>query len=219
VSHAGPHRQLPLSQSLAAILADGPASGGMTINRLLEKTQGRGLYLVIMVLCLPFVVPVSVPGMSVVLGSIVAILSFSLVLGLQPRLPRFIGERPLPPGLQQRLLGGSVRFLRFLERGIKPRQTRWMGWRWARNTNALLITFMALLLALPLPTPPFFFSNSIPSYAIILLAASMMEEDGIMIWAGYAMVIVNGVFFGLIAEVLTGVLVKLWHALRGVGGS
>jgi len=57
-----------------------------------------------------------------------------------------------------------------------PRRTAWMSWRIARLGHALLIVFMAFLLTLPLPSPPFLGSNALPSYGIILLAVSMMEE-------------------------------------------
>src|SRR5450759_789945 len=60
----------PLSQSLAEILREDSAAG-LTLNRLLERTQGRGLFLVIILLCLPFIVPVSLPGLSTLMGSII----------------------------------------------------------------------------------------------------------------------------------------------------
>jgi hypothetical protein len=66
---------------------------------------------------------------------------------------------------------------------------------------------------LPLPAPPFFFTNSLPSYAIILLAASMMEEDGVLIWAAYALVLANIIFFGLIAGAIIKLLMKMFAGL------
>lgn len=215
---ARPH--LPLSERLAALLVESPASEALTVNRLMERTEGRGLYLVMVLLCVPFVIPVSPPGLSTVLGSIVALLSLGLAVGARPRLPGFIGERPLPPGLRRKLLGGGVKFLRFIERWVRPRRTTWLAWRAARCANALLIAFMAFLLALPLPAPPFFFTNTLPGYAIILLAVSMMEEDGILIWCGYAAALVTTVFFGVITGAIWEILsqhsdtIRHWLGLR-----
>ena len=56
----------PLSQKLAQILETNSARGHLTINYLLERTEGRGLYLVVMLLSLPFIVPVSIPGVITV---------------------------------------------------------------------------------------------------------------------------------------------------------
>jgi hypothetical protein len=203
----------PLSQSLAEILREDSAAAGLTLNRLLERTQGRGLFLVIILLCLPFIVPVSLPGLSTLMGSIILLLSLRLALGKSARLPAFLGERVLPRSVQQRAVGGSVKFLRWLEKFIRPRRTRWLGTRPAKLANIFFIAALSLLLALPLPTPPFFFSNSLPSYAIILIAASMMEEDGVLIWIAYAMVLANVVFFTLVGGAIAAAIAYGWEAL------
>jgi hypothetical protein len=70
-----------------------------------------------------------------------------------------------------------------------------------------------LLLALPLPSPPFFFSNSIPSYGIVVLSASMMEEDGVLIWVGYGLVIVNLIFFSLIGTAVLELFLRAYQML------
>ena len=203
----------PLSQRLAEILREESGTTGLTLNRLLARTEGRGIFLVIILLSLPFVVPLSLPGLSTVMGGIILLLSLRLALGKSPRLPAFLGERTLPPGVQQRAVGGSVKFLRWLEKFIRPRRTRWLATRPARLANTLLLAALALLLALPLPSPPFFFSNSLPAYAIILIAASMMEEDGVLIWIAYAMVLVNVVFFVLVGGAIAATLAHGWEAL------
>ena len=200
----------PLSRRLAQILEAKSPAGGVTINHLMEHTDGRGLYLVIMLLSLPFVVPVSIPGVSTVLGVIVAILCFRLALGLPPRLPRFLGARPLPAGLKKKVLSGSVRFLRVIENLARPRRTPWMTYRVARCANALLMTLMALLLALPFPPlPPF--TNSLPCYSLILLAASVMEEDGVLIWYSYALSLGTIIYLVIIAAVLEHAFPHLWR--------
>ena len=202
----------PLSQSLAQILESHPGGEAVTLNDLLRSTEGRGLYLVIILLSLPFIGPVSVPGMSTPLGAVIALLAFRLALGRTPRIPKKFGDRPLPKGLKKVILGGGVRFLRFIEKGVKPRRTVWMGWRLARLGHALLLVFMALMLALPLPPlPPF--TNALPSYALILVAASMMEEDGVMIWVGYAVSLGTTIYFAFWAEIIGSHFAKWYHSL------
>jgi hypothetical protein len=220
----------PLSQELARVLRETPAHG-VTMNYLLERTNGRGLYLLMILLCLPFVPLVSPPGLSGLLGGIVMILSLGLAVRMRPRLPAFIGERPLPPDLRQhlldflaaprgrgpqerptnfkeRLLRWGVAFLRFIERWSRPRRTAWMQWRVTRSGNALLIALLAFLLALPLPSAPFFPTNGLPAYAIILLAAAMMEDDGVLVWFGYTLALATIVFFASIGGTIVKVLEK-----------
>ena len=197
---------------MTQILKADSGLGKLTINHLLERTEGRGLYLVVMLLSLPFIVPVAIPGVSTVLGLIIALLSFRLALRLPPHLPKFMGERPLPPQLEKKILGGSVKFLRFVERLVKPRRTQWMSSRVAVSANALLMTLMGLLLALPFPPlPPL--TNSLPCYPLILVAASMMEEDGALIWVAYAVSLGTTIYLVIIASVLEHAVVKIYHSL------
>jgi hypothetical protein len=201
----------PLSQRLAALLDNPDPAYRSTVNALLARTEGRGVYLVMMLLSLPFVLPVSIPGTSTILGPIVILLALGRALHKPAMLPAFIGNRPLPDGLRRRLLGGGVRFLRWVERWVKPRRTVWLDHTWSRILNNLLLACLGLLLSLPLPSPPFFFTNTLPAYAIILVAASLMEEDGVLIFAGYAMVGLNVVYFTLIGGLLTAAGHQLWQ--------
>ncbi|MCX7721700.1 MAG: exopolysaccharide biosynthesis protein [Verrucomicrobiae bacterium] len=200
---AGTRGHEPLSQSLLELLARDSAAPPLTLNAILERTQGRGLYLVMVLLCLPFVVPVSVPGASAVSGGAIMILSLRQVIGKPPRLPRALGERPLPDQLSHRVVSASAKLIGKLEKLIRPRCTHWLETPIATVANGLLIAFMAFLLALPLPSPPFLFTNSLPSYAIILLALCMMERDGLAVWLGYAAAVGACVYFGLWAELIT----------------
>jgi hypothetical protein len=199
---AAPLMHEPLSQSLARILERGAASGTLTANQLIERTEGRGFYFLFIILSLPFVAWVSLPGMSTVLGSMIALLAFRLALGKEPRLPAFLGDRELPPKLKQNILSGGLKFCRFLEKGVRPRRTTWMTWRIARLLHALLVVFLAFLLALPLPSPPFIGSNALPCYGIILLAISMMEEDGMMIWFAYLASLVAVAYFAVLGGLI-----------------
>ena len=188
-----------LSENLAQLLESESTAEGITLNQLLEHTEGRGFYLVVILLSLPFIVPVSIPGVSTLLGLSVALLSFKLAFGASPRLPKFMGNRKLSPDFKEKVLRGSVKIVRLVEKFAKPRHTPWMTTRPARFINALLMTFMGLLLALPFPPlPPL--TNALPCYCIILLAATMMEEDGTMIWVAYVFSI--GTVFYLALNIL-----------------
>src|SRR5512137_2670055 len=113
----------PLSQDLARLIEEDSSRADLTLNRLLERTEGRGLYLLMILLCLPFIIPFSVPGLSTVMGTVIMMLSLRLGLGKSARLPKSLGERKMSPALQQRVLVGGTKFLRFLEKVVRPRRT------------------------------------------------------------------------------------------------
>lgn len=212
-----PH--VPLSVRLNTLLEQDSGAQGMSLNFMLQRTEGRGIFLVMMFACLPFVVPVSLPGLSMVMGLIVGVLSVRLALGKPPALPRSLGEHVLKPKTVRRILKASVRFLRFLERMVRPRRTQWLGCPSAMFLNGALMAFMAFVLALPFP-PLVPFTNSLPSYAIILIAVSVMEEDGVTIWLGYLAVVATLIYFGLMGGVLLPPLLRWSHGLlQTVGGS
>jgi len=210
-----PHE--PLSQRLQAIIAQGGEASPLSFNALLERTEGRGLYLVILLLCLPFVLPVSIPGTSTPFGLGIAWLALRFALGRPTRLPSRLGDRPLGAKTRHLLLSGGQRVLRFLEKFVRPRRTAWLGWRTAQQWNAALLLLMALLLAIPLPpVPPF--TNALPAYSIILITVSMMEEDGWMIWVGYATALATVLYLAFWAGLIVAVIQRyLEPVLRGLG--
>ncbi len=203
-----------LSEKLAQMLEQNSSSAGVSLNHLLEKTDGRGFYLVVILLALPFIIPMAIPGVSTVLGLSVSLLSFKLAFGVQPRLPKIMGDRTLSPDYQRKVIKGSVKIVRIVEKFARPRRTPWMTTRIARSFNALLMTLMGLLLALPFPPfPPL--TNALPCYCIILLAASMMEEDGVMIWFAYLLSLGTVVYLALNVFVIYEAVKKSIELFRG----
>jgi hypothetical protein len=207
-----------LSQTIADLVAE-KAGEPLSLNRLLDRMEGRGIYLLLIALCVPFVVPVSLPGLSTVMGGIMSILLLGILFGKRANFPPFLGDRVFPPVIQRRIVAGSIAFLRWIEKFVRPRRTQWLRWRIVEIVNASILLALALLLALPLPSPPFFFTNSIPGYAIILLSASIMEQDGLLIWVGYAAAVANVVFFTLIGGGVAQVILKFWPVLSHSTGA
>ena len=209
------HHAETLSQELARLVDQAPADRSLTLNSLLRDTVGRGLFLVVILLSLPFITPIPLPGVSMVMGLVIGVLAVRLALGLPPRLPRALGERSLEAGFSQKVLSASVKLLQLVEKLAKPRHSAWLDRAPVRFANALLVALMALLLMLPFPSfPPF--TNSLPAYSIILLAASMMEEDGVLIWVAYAISAGTAIYLMLILAALESAFQRLYNYLFAV---
>ncbi|MBI3881516.1 MAG: exopolysaccharide biosynthesis protein [Verrucomicrobia bacterium] len=206
----------PLSKDLEAVVRAEVPPGGLTLNDLIRRTEGRGVYLLIVLLCLPFVQPIPLPGFSTVLGVVIIFLAYRLVFPEPRGLPRFIGDRVLPPGFQIRVVNGSIRFLRWVEKVVRPRRTVWLQTRPARAFNALLIVVLAALLALPIPIP---FTNQPPGFSILLLALAMMEEDGVLVWFAYALALVTAAWFTMLAFFGEKAIVMVFEFLKRAGHS
>ena len=201
---------VPLSKTIKALLDDLPEGQKITVNWMISNTGGRGIYLVFIWLSLPFVVPVSLPGFSVVVGLVFLCLCWSMLRGDVWRLPRVIGDRPLPLNRESRFYRASMRFLVWLERWVKPRKTEWIHWRLVSTLNTLLLAFLAFLLVCPVPglIP---FTNSLPTYSIIAIAAGMMEEDGVCMSLGYILFLATCVYFLLIGGSIIALLNRYYE--------
>lgn len=208
VPAAGPHHHQPLSQLLTDLLAQAPAGTDFTLNQLLLRSEGRGIYLFMILLCLPFLQPVPLFGLSTPLGLMICILALRHAIGLPPRLPKRVGERPLPDRFKDTVLGGSSRVLKRMEKYVKPRRDKWLASAPSRWVHCLLVAVLALLLALPLP-PFVVFSNVVPGVVLVLICISMMEEDGVLIWFGYVGVIGNIIYFGVVVA-SANLIVRHW---------
>ena len=121
------------------------------IRALVEGTPGRGFHLVMILLSLPFIPPVPLPGLSTVVGIAVALMSCRVAWRLAPRLPSFPGNRELSRERMEAFVRKTAAVLRVIERIVKPRLGDWMTWPAARFFNAMLLALMGVLLALPLP--------------------------------------------------------------------
>ncbi len=209
----------PLSSDLEEILLKNSDPAGATLNSLMLHTEGRGVYLVMVLLCLPTLTPVPLPVINNILGVVLFLMALSLAAGRVPRLPKFIGDRRLTPSQWEKVLKASVKVVRFLEKFIRPRKTQWLGWRAARIINATIMALLAILLALPTP-PGILFVNSLPSIAILIIALAQMEEDGLVIWIGYGVAAGAVVYFIFLFKVMiiaakaSGAwLAQFWHNL------
>jgi hypothetical protein len=186
----------PLSVELAALQAR-LAGETMQLHTILEALQGRAFELLMVVLVLPFAVPVSVPGMSTPFGVTIAIIAAQLALARMPWLPGRVLRARIPAGFLTKVLAATKGVVAFLERFLRARlpvATR------SRTVIALHfggIIVAALLLAVPLPVP---LTNVLPGWAILLIALGLMERDGLFIAAGHIMVLASLAYFALLGE-------------------
>lgn len=146
-------------------------------------------------MCLPFMAPFAMPGVSNVFGVVIAMLAWRILRGEPARLPRRLGNRSVQGRVLARVVAASIRVLGWVERLTRPRGPAWLQGAQLRRFNALVLAYGGLLLAAPIP-PIIPVSNLAPAIGILLVAASMMERDGIMIWAGYAATLGATVYIG-----------------------
>lgn len=185
-----------ISVALARLLvvADGRS---LAIGQMVRILQGRGLHLIVILLCLPFLSPVSVPGISIPFGLAIAYSGLRIAFGREPWIPDWVLRRSLPPRVLQRVVAVGIRLHERLERIMRPRLIIASS-ATGRTFAGLAIAIAGIFLSLPVP-PPFPLTNTIPSLAIILISLGLMERDGWLIIWGYVLIFIGTVYLAGIA--------------------
>jgi hypothetical protein len=137
----------------------------------------------LIVLGLPFCLPIPLPGLSVVFGVVLVFVGLRIAFGHRPWLPRWLLNRPLK---QESLLGLARALARFEKRTskmLRPRLVILCRDPRIHRLNGILVALMGVLLALPLPIP---FTNIPAAIPILLIGLGMLEDDGLFVVFGYA---------------------------------
>ena len=169
----------------------------ITLRDLLAMMGESGLLLLCAFLSLPFLFPVSIPGVSTVFGAGIVLISAAITLNRLPWLPAKVADRRLESGKLRPVLERGVTFLRRIDRFFKPRMGGLTSGAVMNRINGLVLMGAGLLLMAPLGLIPF--SNTLPGVAILLLAAGISQRDGLVVLAGYVMVVLTIVYFAALA--------------------
>lgn len=184
-----------ISEVLKETARSAPA-GGLTIRELLERLGDNGLFMLCIILTVPFLLPVSIPGTSTPFGLLIALIGISLLTDRSPWLPSRLLNHRLSSDRLRLILERGARFFHRIERWTFPRLPVLTASRMMRAVNGSLLTASAILMMAPLPLP---LSNTLPAYGVLFLAAGCMGRDGYLLAGGYAMVALTILYFSLVA--------------------
>lgn len=190
------YADLSASEAIAQLLArmDKP---NFSVRELMAMMGEKGLLMLCALMTLPFLFPVSIPGVSTVFGLAILLIALSISAGRLPWMPSFVADRQLDTGKLKPVLQRGVTVLKKLDRVMRPQRLRILTAGVMNNFNGLAIMFAAALLMLPLGLVPF--SNTLPAVAVLLLALGVSQRDGLMVLGGYLMIVGTLVYFAMLA--------------------
>lgn len=154
--------------------------GRTSLGDIVESMRHSGFGLVMVFLCLPFLQPIPMAGLSTALGFVIIVLSVQMILQ-RPSLwiPRKLAEKEISEKTGRALVDAAAKFFKFVETFVKPR-LNFIARRERLIGIAILIS--AALLALPIPIP---LSNMICAVPIVLMALALLEGDGLLALLGF----------------------------------
>ena len=196
------------SRRLSDILVEVAGSGRQTVSvsEVLRAVGERSFGALLVLFAMPNVLAGVLPGLSVVLGVPLMLLSLQLLVAAdRPWLPARVLRFELRRTDLARLVARTVPYLRRLERALRPRLLLLTG-PWAERlagAGCLVLSFMVFL---PIP-----FANLLPAAGVLLFGLAMLERDGLVALAAAT---VLGICLLLFGGVVLGVLAASAHVLR-----
>lgn len=184
-------------KSLSAQLGDlarGFGEKPVRLGEVGERLRGRGWYVLLILLSLPFMTPIPLPLVSTLIGMLILAIGLRLTIGREPEIPVRFRDRELPAKFFPAVFKASAALVNRLEKVLKPCGL-FMSTSLLRRVGGCMIATAAVLLLLPLPVP---FSNFFPALSILLLASAALVRDARCFAAGVVALLLSLAFFAAI---------------------
>jgi len=166
----------------------------VTLGELRAAVGDRSFGAMLVLLAIPNMVAGLVPGLSILLGLPLILVSWQLLVGTErPWLPRRLVRLEIPRSDLRRIVGRVQPFLQRLERALKPRLEFLMA-PWAERLIGLACLGLSFFVFLPIP-----FANLLPAAGILLFGCALLQRDGLMALAAMGAVCVSAALFGGVA--------------------
>lgn len=166
----------------------------LSVKEITELVGSEAQALITLVLSIPFVVLLPAPGLSILFGVVILINGFRIARKKPLWIPKKLHERKLSGDAFAKNLRRPLPFVRWLERFIKPRGTVYQHSPILQVVNGCFLVMGGFFLLLPLPPG----TNFLPGLGTLFLSLGILEEDVLMLWAGYLLMLITFVIYILI---------------------
>ena len=154
-----------------------------------EVKGDRGFGFLLLLLALPAALPLPAPGYATPFGIVMASLGLQMLIGrTHPWVPSFLARRSVPFSLFTFSVRNARIPLRVVELFIRPRLQRLARHRLMLPGLGLTVCILSCMMSVPIPL-----TNTAPSFAIFLIAAGLIEEDGLFLLLGMLLAPAAGV--------------------------
>ncbi|MEK2687627.1 exopolysaccharide biosynthesis protein [Bdellovibrio sp. GT3] len=186
------------SEFIAAmdLLQEEAGHGDLSLKRVFQLLGEEGHGMILLFLCLPYLFPIPVPGLSTISGILIILVSFFLLRRRPPWLPKRWEQVSVSAKTVLKLSNYAEKVWTYVAKIVRKRMQFFYELQAFRVLNFLVLSVNACLLALPLPIP---FSNTVPAIAIVLSAIGYLERDGLFTLFSYLWCAIVASFFTSLA--------------------
>lgn len=197
---------------LEALRAAAAAAEPPRVGEVLAGGGASAFAVALIVLCLPFLQPISLGPLSTIGGLALATLGWQLARGdARPWLPAALASARLDSAQWAQLAASADRVLGWASHVVRPRLSRWTQGRRGRRTAGMLIIMAGLMLAVPVAGIPF--NNTLPAFAIVCAAFALLGEDGLMFFLAVGWLVATVAYFVLLFQIFVAMFTALWSWL------
>lgn len=190
-------------------LCDGDPNDHLALRDLIGGLGRSTFGVLLFIATIPAFIPI--PGVAGALsGPLVVLVGLHLLILLRkPWLPEFVARRGPQRSTLIRFDRVGDRWLRWLEKLVRPRMTAMIDHPVATVFTGLQLVLLGVLLALPIPFTNFMFAGLLLVYALALL-----ERDGALMLLAWVAGVVAIYVFGAVSGNLAAML---WAWVAGLG--
>jgi hypothetical protein len=176
-------------------------NGRVTIGDLIDAFGKRGHAALLILLGAPNMLPLPLPGLSMLSGLPLLFVTVQIALGRPvPWCPDRLRARSIDRADFLRITGFVLPRLERLERIVRPRwSVLTMGL--PRRTLGVFAMLLAVTLILPLP-----FGNGLPGLALAIIGLALLERDGLLVIVGGVTGLAGAAVVALAGAAIVGML-------------
>jgi hypothetical protein len=183
----------------------------ITLGEFVNQLGDSALMLVSVFCILPFLQPIPIPGVSTVLGLIIALQGIALIFNKKVLLTKRMGKLQFDEKRVKQIKNGLEKIINSMEKVVKTRGVHYIDMPLCRIICGSNIFLLALFLSLPLPLPG---SNFIPAIGIFSICLGILERDLVWVVIGnlYSFLVYLLIFLG--TTLLHDTINKLFHFIN-----
>lgn len=167
----------------------------LSLGEALDSLKTSAFALSTVLLCLPFLQPLTLGPLSSIGGLVLCSLGWQLARGRDVIwLPDRIYQVKPSTKLWERLLGLCTWLIKVLAKITRERLVSWVDGRPGERLCGGLIALGGALLVVPVPILPF--NNTLPALAMLFAAIALLERDGLMVLVSLFWIVATVAYFG-----------------------
>lgn len=187
-----PPHHLNFLEALQVLLDKAKEEDEVSLEQVFHILSGKGYAALLIILSLPFCLPIQIPGFSFLFGIFLAFIGLRIAFGKHPWWPQWILQKKLKGKTLEALTEKTIKAVVYCKKILHPRLVFLIQNPVLHRIHGVVIAILALLLAIPLPLP---LTNLTAAFPILFMGLGLLEEDGYMIILSYIFAFICFCFF------------------------